>query len=482
MSAASPRLKTRKSIGSPRAAASCAAATTGVPFASPSESTIRRPRPLARDQAGGQADRAAEIAAVAVDLLHELARLAELLGQPFDARLASVGDDPDPIAGRAPLLEQRDDLERASRGCRPASSGTDRRRRRRRRPCRRAAPAAPPRAAPARPESPTRTNPPSAGDRPRQRYSRTAAARSGAAAPGRGTTARVMRRPRAGASRHQLAIIAVAADRQQQPEQRIGCRAALGAQPRRVGERAGLGGRSIAQVGSRTRRGSSRRARTARPRRWHRRPLEDLQQPARRRRDELQLARLGRASGCARPAPQRKRSGPLRVAPEAHAHPFADSIVPAFGTRQALPPHLDEVRDQDRPVRRSNEVGAIEIEVEEDRRLVAASCQRRAHPTSSLIARGNQRADCASRERHRSRPDHAAERHAEEQRMPLLQHERSDEILGLSLAEPGRRRAAEPNPPRARRRRTDRAAPRRQTARCPDSACCVTPGDGARAP
>ena len=63
--------------------------------------------PLARDQTGGKTDRTSQVAAVAVHLLHERARLTELLGQPLDARLASVGHDSDSIARRAPLLEQR---------------------------------------------------------------------------------------------------------------------------------------------------------------------------------------------------------------------------------------------------------------------------------------------------------------------------------------------------------------------------------------
>ena len=113
MSAASPRLNMRKSIGNPRAAASCAAAATGVPFASPSESTISRPGRSRGIRLAARPIAPPEIAAVAIDLLHERAGLAELLRQPLDARLASVRDDPDPVARRASLLEQLDDLERA---------------------------------------------------------------------------------------------------------------------------------------------------------------------------------------------------------------------------------------------------------------------------------------------------------------------------------------------------------------------------------
>ena len=84
--------------------------------------------PLARDQTGGKTNRTSQVAAVAVHLLHERARLTQLLGQSLDARLASVGHDSDSIARRAPLLEQADDLERpATAVCRhrPREIGDD---------------------------------------------------------------------------------------------------------------------------------------------------------------------------------------------------------------------------------------------------------------------------------------------------------------------------------------------------------------------
>jgi hypothetical protein len=66
----------------------------------------------ARNHAGGQADCAPQIAAVALHLLYERAGLAKGLGQPLDSRLASICDDPDAIARRPALLEQPDDLQR----------------------------------------------------------------------------------------------------------------------------------------------------------------------------------------------------------------------------------------------------------------------------------------------------------------------------------------------------------------------------------
>ena len=68
----------------------------------------------------------------------------------------------------------------------------------------------------------------------------------------------------------------------------------------------------------------------------------------------------------ARRRPQRKRKALFGSRREAHAHPLADAIVPPLRARQALPAHLDDVRDQDRPVGRANEIRAIEIEIDED--------------------------------------------------------------------------------------------------------------------
>jgi hypothetical protein len=70
--------------------------------------------PLARDERGRQANRAAEITALGVDRLHETARLAQLLRQSFNAWLAAVRDDADAVARRALLLEELDDLEHAA--------------------------------------------------------------------------------------------------------------------------------------------------------------------------------------------------------------------------------------------------------------------------------------------------------------------------------------------------------------------------------
>ena len=65
--------------------------------------------------------------------------------------------------------------------------------------------------------------------------------------------------------------------------------------------------------------------------------------------------------------PQRNAQKESRFAAETDADPLADAVVPPFGARQLLPAHLHDVRDQDWPVRRPNQVRAVEIEVEVER-------------------------------------------------------------------------------------------------------------------
>ena len=211
MSAASPRLKVRKSIGNAaRRRLVRRRHRPASPFASPSESTISRPGRSRGIRLAASPIAPPRSLPSRVHLLHELGRLAELLGQPFDARLAAVRHDADAIAGRPrcsssltissarPRLSAGIERDRSATTTTSTPFAAERRQRHRRK---------------------QRDQRGSDRDADHGRQARatgharstgTTAGRSGAAARGRaGDHARSSRGPRPGASRHQLATIAV---------------------------------------------------------------------------------------------------------------------------------------------------------------------------------------------------------------------------------------------------------------------------------
>ena len=148
-----------------------------------------------------------------------------------------------------------------------------------------------------------------------------------------------------------------------------------------------------------------------------------------------------------RAAPNTQRT--FRIAPETHAHPFADAVVPAFRTGQALPAHLDEVRDEDRPVGRPNQIRAIEIEVEEDRRVGrcrwSAACRSGRSPADASGRTGPAASGT------RAGPHDAAQRHARSSGWRFSSTNGPMKSCGAPGASHARRRAAEPDAPDARR-------------------------------
>ena len=97
-----------------------------------------------------------------------------------------------------------------------------------------------------------------------------------------------------------------------------------------------------------------------------------------------------------------------------------------------------------------------------------------------LIAGRNERTHGAGRERRCAGPHHAAERHAEQQRMALLEHERADEIRRLAGREPAAGGRPKPDAPDAQAMRGLSSVAASTNARWPDSAC-VTPDNASSA-
>ena len=175
--------------------------------------------------------------------------------------------------------------------------------------------------------------------------------------------------------------------------------------------------------------------------------FEDLGEPARCRRDELHEPRA-RKVALERPHPQTERRG--RLAIETDAHPFADAVVPALGPGKLAAAHLDEIRDQDRPVRRADQIRPLEIEVEEERR-VGRACRGCKRPDQRAIASRRKRVHGTRRQRDHAGPDDPAQRDALKQRMALLEHERPDQIFGRPVTGERCRRPAKARLPYARR-------------------------------
>ena len=163
------------------------------------------------------------------------------------------------------------------------------------------------------------------------------------------------------------------------------------------------------------------------------------------------------------PQPNPQRRG--RFATELHSHPLADPVVPPLRPRQRLPAHLDEVRNQDRPVWRPHQVGAFEIEVEEQGRIGCRAGRR--HADEHLVSRRDEWTRARRRERHYARPDDPGKRDTAEERMALLDHEGPDQVGRRALREPRRRRGPEADTPHAGGRLGIELGARRRTRGVP---------------